>query len=575
MTTHVRCCHLTLATALCLGHSTATRAAGVITLVAEGKAQAAIHAPGENESAGRRFARRLQERTGVELPVLTAEPPADAGPLVAVGTPRNNPIVAKLVGDDPRLAGPGDEGFLLKTFAGDSQPTIVATGRTAAGVHHAVSELVSWRLRVTNDRVTIPDDVDVAETPALKYRIVWTWDGQANWATTVEEMHTIQKGVTGTVVVPYSRDGFMTHFKRSIDFLSDHKLNGYIIWGFLRDDHGGVDAGRELSRYAKESNVRILPGVCSQAAYGGFIFSPTNRYSLIGWLKDRPELCGRGKDGKIQAEAICPSKPANQAWLREGAEWLFKNLPDIGGINLENGDLQECYCDECVAAKKRPENDPNFLWDMMATQAGIVEVAGRMRPDAWITFATYVGFREDMLRGLNDSPAFPPKFLSQYPANAICQWTFTGMATPGAWPEGARPPKASFAYHIGLLHHGSIWGAPADPGRWWAAPGAMLDDCSTAIQFVCRQVHASGLPGLVIKCQTGTASPANEINYLAFEYFSWHPDRSYDDFVRDRLARGYGDEEKAREFLQLLHNTTREVHAIESDRQSALSIANT
>ena len=56
---------------------------------------------------------------------------------------------------------------------------------------------------------------------------------------------------------------------------------------------------------------------------------------------------------------INPSKPENQQWLRDGAEWLFDSLPDIGGINLENGDFMSCYCDECRAQRAMPANDPN------------------------------------------------------------------------------------------------------------------------------------------------------------------------------------------------------------------------
>jgi hypothetical protein len=545
-----------------------------VVLVEHKQARATVYSPGESEFAGRRLAGRLRDLTGALVAVQTIPGvPEGSDTVVAVGTPESNPAVKAVVEDDARLARLGEEGYILKVGVWRGVRVLVAGGTALPGVNNAVSELVSWKLKLSEDGAAVSGDLDEADSPELKYRILWTSDGQANWSTTVGEMHTIQKGTTGTTVVPYTRDGFLTHFKRSVEFISDHKLNGYIIWGFLRDEHGGLDAGRVLSRYAKQRNVRILPGVCTQAAYGGFIYSQTDRFSLVGWLKMHPELRGRGKDGKIQMEAICPSKPENQKWLREGAEWLFQNLPDIGGVNLENGDLQECYTDDCVKAKARPENDPNFLWDMMATQRPIIEVAQRLRPNAWMTFATYVGFREATLRGLKDSPQYPPKFLAQYPPNSICQWTFTGMATPELWPSGEKPPTAAFADHIGLLHHGSLWGAPVEAARWWTGPGAMLDDCSTVIQFVCGRVKSCGLPGLVIKGQTGVASPANELNYLAFEYFSWHPDRTYEQFLDDRLTACYGGTDRARLFLKLLRNTTKVVGQIETDRQTAAGMA--
>ncbi len=36
------------------------------------------------------------------------------------------------------------------------------------------------------------------------------------------------------------------------DFMADHKFNGLIIWGFLRDTHGGIKASKELCRFSDE-----------------------------------------------------------------------------------------------------------------------------------------------------------------------------------------------------------------------------------------------------------------------------------------------------------------------------------
>jgi len=198
-----------------------------------------------------------------------------------------------------------------------------------------------------------------------------------------------------------------------------------------------------------------------------------------------------------------------------------------------------------------------------------------------MTFCTYTGFTKSAMRGSVESAisqrlatgfVWPPKFLHQIPANGICQWTFTGMSTPESWPTGAVPPKSNVKEHIGLLHQGSIWGAPVDPSRWWAAPSAMLDDFSPVLEFLCDRVRSTGLDGLVLKGQTGETSPANEINYLAFEYFSWHPDRSYDQFIEDRLSVCYGGVERARQFLKLLHNTTKAIEEVKGDEQRARAL---
>jgi len=547
--------------------------AGDLVFVNQGKEQIAIHAPGENEWAGRRLADRLFQYTGARVEVHTGEfPPAEPSSLVAIGTPQSNPVVKDIAGIDGRIEELGEEGYLLQIASWQGRAVLIASGKTLTGVNHAVSELVSWKLKLSEQGAVVAGDLNETDKPALRYRIVWTWDGHCNWASTVDEtmaLYVNENPAVGSMAVPYTPEGFRTHFTRAIDYFSDHKLNGLIVWGFLRDEHGGVEMGREISRYARQNNVRILPGVCSQGGYSGFIFSKTNKFNLEVWCQQHPELQARNEKGEFVAGMINPTKPENQQWLRDGAEWLFSNLPDIGGINLENGDFMSCYCDECRAERAKPENDPNCFWDMIASQKPILEVARRRRPDGWMTFATYVGFTEATARGVSKTTVYPPKFVNQTPDNAICQWTFTSMTTPVTWPEGARPPAAGFQDQIGLLHHGSLWGSPGDPARWWAAPGAWADEYSTLLPFVCGRIAQAQLGGLVITGQNGNQLPAHELNYLSLEYFGWHPERTYEQFQRDRLVPCYGGAERAALFLKLLRNTAKTPADIEAARLQA------
>ena len=215
--------------------------------------------------------------------------------LVAIGTPQSNPVVNDVAGTDARIEGLGEEGYLLQGATWQGRAVLIASGKTLTGVNHAVSELVSWKLKLSEQGVAVSSDLNETDQPALRYRIVWTWDGHCNWAPTVDEtmaLYVNENPAVGSMAVPYTPEGFRTHFTRAIDYFSDHKLNGLIVWGFLRDDHGGVEMGREISRYARQNNVRILPGVCSQGGYSGFIFSKTNKFNLEVWCQQHPELQG-------------------------------------------------------------------------------------------------------------------------------------------------------------------------------------------------------------------------------------------------------------------------------------------
>ncbi len=562
-----------------------TVAADELLLIGDGQAHVQVFAPGEAQWAGRRLADRLQRWTGVAPPVqVTGQEPEGDGDLIIIGTPETTPLIKTLTQNGAQLTELGEEGYLLRVEQWQGRRVLLAAGATMAGANNAVSELVTWELRIHKKRAVVPAELNESASPALKYRILWSWDGQHNWSDSVARMHEIQPSINGNQLVPYNKDAFLDHFKTAVDFASDHQLNGYIIYGFVRDEHGGVEASQELTRYAKRNNVRILPGVCTENAYGGFSFSRQSEYNLDARIEQHPELAFIHPRTNQPEPGICPAKAENIAWLREGTRWFLETFPDIGGVNLENGDWMCCATEDCQAERAKPGNDPNFFWDQMITYKPVIEEIERLRPDLWITFATYVGFSEQQLRQAmkqaidakaGSAVVYPPHMFTQMPSAGVAQWTFSGMARPEAWPKGLRPPATNWSEHIGLLHQGSVWGAPVDPARWWAEPMSRLDDVSELLQFICDRIQSSGMQGLVLKGQTGAVSPANELNYIAMAYFTWYPDHTYEQFLKDRLALCYGGEDLATLFLELLRNTTTDPAVIEQDRLRARQILET
>ena len=87
--------------------------------------------------------------------------------------------------------------------------------------------------------------------------------------------------------------------------------------------------------------------------------------------------------------------------------------------------------------------------------------------------------------------------------------------------------------------------------------------------FVCGRVLQAKLGGLVITGQNGNQFPAHELNYLALEYFGWHPERTYEQFQHDRLEPCYGGAERAGVFLKLLRDTVKAPADIEAGRLQA------
>ena len=479
-----------------------------------------------------------------------------------LGSRASNPLVAQALGQEDIRSQVGEEGFVLRHLPG-ARPKLVIAGGSRAGTIYATSELLNYHLESDSGDVRVPH-LDLLDKPAFAYRILWVWDHSTNWNLAAPgnveyDMRTLN------YLKP--AETFLKDFKLLLDSMADHRFNGLIIWGFLRDAHGGVEAARELVKYASERGVRILPGV-GTSFYGGFYYQGSHRFNVESWLAQHPELRFLDAYGKFLPDAICPSKPANQQWLREGAEWLFSTFPELGGVNLEHGDFMACHTEDCRRARSRLENDPNYSWDMKATQLPVIEAGQRIRPGAWFTYATYTGFSAEEI--WRDTPGGKgrPQFVRDYPESTVCQWTLTNLlgsssnsteAAPEKWPRGLRPPTK---HSIGLIHQGT-WEAPT---RWWSKAGKLInvdamqryEPVVELLHYAARRSQEEGLEGLVFGGETSSAVAAADLNYLALEEFTWHPSRDWEEFTQGRLARVYGNCERARLFLNLLESPERE-----------------
>ncbi len=166
---------------------------------------------------------------------------------------------------------------------------------------------------------------------------------------------------------PYGKPpgGFLADYKRLVDFCSRNRIAAITIYGFLRDSHGGVEAAQELSRYATERGVRIMPGIAI-GAYGGVYWEGDHKYNLATWLKQNPQFAATMEKGvgfqladlsfplnfprSDYTVSACPSAPETIEWMEEAVSWLAETF-DIGGINIESGDYGVCGCDRCVARR--------------------------------------------------------------------------------------------------------------------------------------------------------------------------------------------------------------------------------
>lgn len=478
-----------------------------------------------DDFAAERLARGLtpQGGSGPEVRLSDGRPLPQDGCVVLVGSAESNPLLGKTAAELHLDIGPStltDQGYVARRVRHQGRDWLILAGGGRDGAIHAVVDLLNWRLQ-GDGRNRWLTTLDTRQVPRFRYRWLWNWDNRMEWGGP-------GKAVTVMGGGKYHKppEAFLIDFKRCVDYMVDHKFNGLILWGFLRDTHGGVEASKELCRYASRRGVRILPGV-GTSGYAGYYYEGKNEFNADTWLARHPELRAVERNGKPHA-APCPSKKANQDWLDRGAKWLFDEF-QVGGANLEMGDFFVCYCDDCKRARAAIQSDePDYYKDMAISHMITLKTMRRLKPEAWLSYATYTGYTAAMEKR-------PPKFLSMIPDDAICQWTLTGMAP--RWPADVRPMAR---HNLGYLH-------------WCNSSTNTEDDFYLdQIQAICRSAAASGFEGLDTYGELSDERPNAELFYLAWEAFLWDPAMSIERFVDERLGPLYGGVQAARVVPQVM-----------------------
>ncbi|WP_283133651.1 hypothetical protein [Rhizohabitans arisaemae] len=439
----------------------------------------------------------------------------------AEGTP------VRLVAD----AGMPEGGFRIEVPA---EGGITLTGDPFAGLVYAARELTGLVRDGTLPTGTFQDE------PGLPLRTLWTWDHSTNW-----DERQLGKQEIGALN-PYGKpaEAFGADYRRLVDFCSRERIGGIVVYGLLRDAHGGVEAARELCEYAGARGVRIVAGVGINA-YGGVYFDGRHPYNLATWLRGRPDLAAElpkkvGFDISDYGElhfpaseymmAACPSHPDNLAWNRDAIAWLLDTLP-VGGINFETGDYGSCACARCTARTGGERTSWSYE-AMRSVYPDLLETARRTGP-AGTPLRHLVEVYWDNIFDLEAQ-----KPLADLPDDVAYQY----CVNRGYWQENRERLTAEHVsrlpHSVNVLrtHAGSQWNRQRH--SW--VPDLFADMASRS--------GAAGLRGLTIFAEPSAYHPTNEISYLAYARFSWNPTLSWDDFWREEVAPRFGGDAEATAF---------------------------
>jgi hypothetical protein len=386
----------------------------------------------------------------------------------------------------------------------------------------------------------------------VKTRIFWTWDHSTEWALNKPGAQTL--GASNY----YARqtDTFIQDYSALLEWCGRHHVDAVVVWGLLRDSHGGLDSAKKLCDVAQKHGVRLLCGV-GLNAYGGVYYEGDSRYSLERHLTKHPELYGVdpggnrmirnfGVYGPKLTHHACPSRPENQEFAAESLRWLFKNLP-LGGVQIETGDTGVCRCARCQERRKHPVS--GLSWEDMGLMYPLAAEAIRsVAPEAWILCETYSHPQaaadptkaQDFGGG---KPAWADECLERFPEGTFVQWVGDKMASQQPAKLGSEAGKTLSARHRHVLraHFSTYW------------QGMRSEPAVEGIAALARQCALHGFDAISIFGEVSPFHPGAELNYLAFEDFasSSNPGSSVDLFLKEKAAPLLGGEAEARDFLHL------------------------
>ena len=399
---------------------------------------------------------------------------------------------------------------------------------------------------------------------ALPSSYFWTWDHSANWV--LDDPCILTFGCANAYLK--RPETFVEDYRRLTDLAAGLGIRGIVVWGFLRDSHGGVDSAKRVADYAASRGVAIMPGV-GLNWYGGVYYEGDHRFNSGTFVRRFPEARLVSKEGLTlpSGEAgICPSHPGFVEWMGEGLDWLFREF-NIGGVNLENGDFVVCHCPRCQAHRASwPADDPDFFRVQALSYLPALRSLERHLTGKLVTWATYTNFSFGLKPQFPDDtwPAIGqrvPEVVRRAPADAITQWTLTGAVrgvplplstylddgAPAAafenphWPADLRPPGTRSA---GFLHQASQWTPYGPAGRYRQIVSTIKEGCLRA--------HRSGMEGVSIHGEVTSRYVPWALNYLAFSHFTHWPEDSLRAFGRRTLGQVLGGEADGEAFAECL-----------------------
>lgn len=342
--------------------------------------------------------------------------------------------------------------------------------------------------------------------------LLWCWDSRMTWDDEPELIQTKMAAAEQRFAYPKSEGAYLAGFRRLVDYCAANGIWGVVVWGFLRDAHGGVSAACDLCSYARDRGVTILPGV-GLCAYGGYYYDGDHPFNLDTYLNKYPGRASIAREeggGREVNRVLDPSLPENRQWWRDGLDWMLETF-NITGINYEMGDFVVNSSDSARAARTALgiETDENILDIVVATRE-LLEFALGSKPDGVFINALYRGYHQ--IRNLKDVP-----YVKAMHPKTVWEYTLTGMVKKDAFADDY--PDVPDHRKYGYLH-------------WFnASTHTEQKDYVKEIERTFRGAHQLGFEFIGTYGELRADTPVAERNYRAQVSWASNPLLRAEDFV--------------------------------------------
>jgi hypothetical protein len=444
----------------------------------------------------------------------------------------------------------------------------IAGGAIGAGLSGGLGQSQTVLARTVNPRAAKHPIWQLDRPkPALPNSYFWTWDHSTNWMW--DDPGMLNFGCNNRYLK--RSETFVEDYRRLTDLAAGLGVKGIVIWGFLRDAHGGIDSAKGVADYAASRGVAILPGFGTNE-YGGAYYEGEHPYNMTTFLKKHPDARSIRADGTPRRRwCVCPMHPRFREWIEEAFRWLFREF-NVGGANVENGDFLLCHCPRCKGVRADwPKDEPDFWQHQYLGYSPALEAVNDLLGNKLIMWATYKGFMPGpapgFVKGMDGRECHAymdctrPTLLDKLPEQAICQWTLSYMVrvdrvgplpltkclddgAPGEavsndkWPAAMKPPAAR---NVGFIHQPSQWTRYAP----------RYNQAVSTIKEACLRAYRAGMEGVSIHGEVSSMHVPWALNYLAFSHFIHWPEDSLRQFGIKTLGPVLGAAAEGEAFAEL------------------------